>query len=202
MPDAENLLDLLRGRLGVESLDVLREDTPLRDKAYRDVERAYVEWRQPLPPAKRADELRPIFAPSALSPTYEVAQSLQSLLLAHSVAIIVPNSINYIPRLVWLLTLLESAIDARLVHIVSEETVGRETEFFDVWMEEQTVGVKGETKEARLKAAQLMLETGDIALALDACSRHPEYFDLACRTPGQLEWLRHHIEEVPGTASA
>src|SRR4051794_21274971 len=124
MVDETKLLDIFRHRLGVESLSVLREDTPLRDKAFREVERAYVEWRAPLaPPAKEFGEFRPVFAPSALSPTYEVADTLQSLLIAHSVAIIVPNSINYIARLAWLLTLLEEPIDAGLVHVLSEPTV-------------------------------------------------------------------------------
>jgi hypothetical protein len=32
-------------------------------------EQAYIEWDEPLaPPAKEADKLRPVYAPSALSP--------------------------------------------------------------------------------------------------------------------------------------
>jgi hypothetical protein len=67
--DRSNLLLVFKERLGVESLEALREDTPLREKAYREIERAYIKWDEPLaPPAKQADKLRPVYAPSALSP--------------------------------------------------------------------------------------------------------------------------------------
>jgi hypothetical protein len=203
--DETNILDIFRRRLGVDNLAFLRDDTPLREKAYKEVERAYVDWHAPLaPPAKEPGELRPVFAPSALSPTYEVAETLQSLLVAHSVAIIVPNSINYIARLAWMLTMLEEAIDAGLVHVLSEPTVGRSPEFFGQWVSENQprAGASLDTEAARETAAARFLETGDIALALDACANFPDRFDLACRTESQRAWLRQRIAQVPGQVTA
>jgi hypothetical protein len=201
--DGTNLLDVFRHRLGEPSLSAVFRDGSLMKTAVREIFAAYNEWEQPTaPPPKVAGELRPVFAPSALSPHYELDELLNSLLLVHSVAIVVPDSINYATRLVSLLANLEEAVDAGLVHVLSERVLDESRSFFDELLEENAglVLPDSPSQEGRVARVSEFIDVADIALTLDACASHPDKLDLACRTPGQRDWLRARIQELPAEA--
>lgn len=133
-------------------------------RAVREVMAAYNEWEQSsAPPARQPGELRPVFAPSALSPPYEVSQTLNSLLVVHSVAIVVPDLINYATSLVALLAGLEDAIDQGLVHILSERALGHARGFFDKVLADEFELPEGLSDDARVARITEFLDVADIA---------------------------------------
>lgn len=200
--ETTNLIDVFRDRLGVSSLSSVLQDGDLIKTAVGEVTAAYNDWEQPAaPPPKQPGELRPVFAPSALSPPYEVSQTLNSLLVVHSVAIVVPDSINYATSLVALLAGLEDAIDEGLVHILPERALGRAPGFVDKVLADQLELPESLSEDERVARFTELLEVADIAIGLDACVEHPDGFDLACRTARQRDWLRTRIEELPSDAA-
>jgi hypothetical protein len=201
--DSSNLLDVFRHKLGEPSLSAVFRDGDLMKTAVREIVAAYNEWEQPTaPPTKVAGGLRPVFAPSALSSHYEVDELLNSLLLVHSAAIVVPDSINYATRLVSLLANLEDAVDAGLVHILSERVLNEPPGFFDELLAENAELALPDSlsQDERVVRVSEFIDVADIALTLDACASHPDKLDLVCRTPGQRDWLRTRIEELPREA--
>jgi hypothetical protein len=203
MLDSTNLLDVFRHKLGEPSLSGVFRDGDLMKTAVREIVAAYNEWEQPTtPPPKGTGELRPVFAPSALSSHYEVDELLNSLLLVHSVAIVVPDSLNYATRLVSLLANLEDAVDAGLIHVLPERVLHEPPGFFDELLAQDAELVLPDSlsQDERVLRVSEFIDMADIALTLDACASHPDKLDLACRTPRQRDWLRARIQELPREA--
>ena len=112
LPQRSAFLDDLRQGLGVRTLADLR-DLPVADGWWEVIAQAYTKLSHspPEPPLRAAHELRPVIATSAISRLDEAEIAARSLLLAPSVAVLLPDSINYPRRLLRLATLLEPAID-------------------------------------------------------------------------------------------
>jgi hypothetical protein len=187
----------LRDGLGVRRLADLRSQTvapgwwDVVAGAYANLSELCLE-----PPPKQAHELRPTIAASAVSQVDEAEVAARSLLLAPTVAILLPDSGNYARYLLRLATLLEPAIDAGLVILLPETSIA-EYPYFDAALMSgyNTIPPNKEERERNALSAVQRLE---IALAMDAVSRFPERLDLAVATKGHLDRVRELLETPLG----
>jgi hypothetical protein len=117
-------LDELRERLGVATLDELRPLTP-SDSWLEATAAAYnsLSDARPQPPPHGGHELRPVISTSRFSALDEAEVAARALLIAESVAVLVPDSMGYAQRLLRLATLLEPAIDEGLVILLPETSI-------------------------------------------------------------------------------
>jgi hypothetical protein len=199
-----SLLAELRDGLRVRNLADLRSQRP-SDRWFEVVAQAYTKLSndRPEPPHKRAHELRPTIAASAVSAVDEVEVAARSLLLAPTVAILLPDSINYAKYLLRLATLLEPAIDLGFVVLLPETSVA-DFPYFDSALVSGYREISPDRKERELRARDAVqrLET---ALAMDAVSRFPDRLDLAVPTKAHLDKVRELLQtplegrEAPAT---
>lgn len=201
MAQKSPLLEELRQGLGVRSLTDLRSQRP-SERWWDVVAGAYTRLSEarPEPPPKPAHELRPTIAASAISPIDEAEVAARSLLLAPTVAILLPDSINYASRLLRLATLLEPAIDRGLVILLPETSVA-EFPYFDSAVVSGYRDVP-ENEEERDLLAQDALRRLETALAMDAASRFPDRLDLAVPTKAHLDHVRELLEAPLGGREA
>jgi hypothetical protein len=126
---------------------------------------------------------------SAVSEIDEAEVAARSLLLAKTVAVMLPDSINYPRRLLRLATLLEPAIDDGLVLLFPETSFSEHASYFDAALgrsyADQTASSEGTAEKARGVVRRL-----EIAGAMDACAQYPDRLDLAVTSPPQLAEIR------------
>jgi hypothetical protein len=181
MLNERSLVDQLRANLEVANLREL-STAQRNDEMWDRVASAYVEWDGTVvaPPMKQFEgdnHIRPIIVTSAVSTFDEVVAAAKALLLCNSVVILLPDSINYIWRMLRLAVLLEKEIDAGLVILLPESVVAR-TRYFDKAMM-QGLPVPNLSPEEKLIRAEQATKTLEIALALDVCAAFPNDVDLA-----------------------
>jgi hypothetical protein len=195
------LLTDLRDGLGVRRLADLRPHVP-SERWWDVVTQAYTNLSDahPEPPPKQPHELRPTIAASPASPVDEAEVAARSLLLAPTVAILLPDSINYAKYLLRLATLLEPAIERGWVVLLPETSVG-EFPYFDSALVSsyREIPQSKEEREERALNAVRRLET---ALAMDAAARFPDRLDLAVPTKAHLAQVRELLETPFGGGRA
>jgi hypothetical protein len=191
---ANQLLTELRASLDVGSLADLRERTVTPDW-WESVARAYsnLSDARPEPPTKPPHELRPVFMTSAISDLDEAEVAARSLLLANTVALILPDSINYPRRLLRLATLLEPAIDEGLLLLFPEASFDAGEAYFNAALV-RSYSEPIAASEDRVEKARGVARRLEIAGAMDACALFPDRLDLAVTTPPQVSEIRELLE--------
>jgi hypothetical protein len=187
--DTGSLVDELRRSLGVRRLSDLASLQPSASW-FEAVGEAYsrLSAARPEPPPRQSDELRPVIATSSQSPIDEAEVVARSLLLAPSVAILLPDSINYARRLLRLATLLEPVLDAGLVVLLPETSLP-DSRYFDTALMHayRSIPSTQAQREQRAKEATSRFET---ALAMDAAAHFPDRLDLALTDGQQVSYVK------------
>lgn len=192
----DGFLNHLRANLGVRSLAELKQ-RPVAPEWWEAVARAYITLSDttPVPPEKPPNELRPVFTTNAVSDLDEAEITARSLLLAKSVALILPDSINYPQRLLRLATLLEPVIDDGLVVLLPEASFDAHDSYFNAALH-QVVSEAADPPADPRNRAMLALRRLEIAGAMDACALFPERLDLAVTSYVQVEEIRNLLDSV------
>ena len=154
-----SVLDHVRASFGVASLSELR-GRPLGSDAFNHVVDAYLYLASSVkaPPPKESFQLRPTFMTSVVSPYDEAEVAARALLLYHSVAVILPDSINYPRRMLRLLTLLEELIDDGLVVLLPEEVMNtRKPSYFEIGLGIPDIGPAPGVEHAMLMVDNLQI---------------------------------------------
>jgi hypothetical protein len=195
------LLDEVRTRLGIARLsDLTSSSGDAWSEAVWRIAESYAHWASDFkgPLRREPQTLRPAICPvTGMAPFDEARAAAYSLLIAHSVAVSITDTISYVGRFARLLILLEDLIDAELIVIVPEPTVSEG--FFSERLRGAGVGLPQhsiadaprDVQESVIKAA---LENAEVGIALDLCRMYPDAIDLACRTSGQVATLRRLTE--------
>ncbi len=191
-------VDHLRQRFGVATLPELR-GRQLQTADRDHVVDTYLRLAESVtaPPQKADGELRPVFMTSAVSRLDEAEAAARATLMYHSVAVILPNSINYPLRMLRLLVLLEPLIDSGLVILLPEEVLHTRTA-----LPLELDGVASYFKAAfsatlldpggnRPESADAVVEALEIGAAMDACSIFPHHLDFTCTSPSQVAVVRN-----------
>lgn len=202
-----DLLASGRERLGIARLSDYRDSGHSWKEVVTRLAGAYVEWASTfdMPPEQEANTLRPILAPvTGMAPFDEANAAASSLLLAHSAAVSITNTMSYVGRLARLLILLEDLIDAGLVVIVPEPPVVSGFSFSGLLMELELSrsSLANDDLPDKEERVSTMLANAEMGIALDLCCMYPGRLDLACRIPDQVATLRRLIESADNTTTA
>jgi hypothetical protein len=188
-------LDALRERLGVGTLDELRPLTP-SNIWLEATAAAYsrLSDSRPEPPPRGAHELRPVISVSGFSPLDEAEIAARALLIAESVALVIPDSMGYVQRLLRLATLLEPVIDEGLLILLPETSIENNPYF------ESSLALAyremPQPHEDRAERAAGVATRFEVASAMDAARRYPDRLDLAVTTHSQLDHVRDLLAVV------
>lgn len=194
-----DLIAAARTSLGIAQLSGFKECGHPWKEVVKRLAGAYVDWASAfeMPPEREANTLRPVIAPvTGMALFDEVHAAASSLLIAHSVALSITDTISYIGRLARVLILLEDQIDAGLVVIVPEPPVVSGFSFSGLLMELEPLHdpVASDDLLTREERASEMLTNAEMGIALDLCCMYPDRVDLACRIPAQVATLCQLIE--------
>lgn len=195
MTEALSILDELRSDLGVHSLSELRS-RKIDQASWDGVLRAYgrlVSMAPDVPP-KPAGQLRAAIPTNAVSETDEAEIAARALVICHTAAVILPDTISYPRRFLRLAVLLEEAIGAGLVILLPESIVPTdEGEYFNTAMGWE-IGELPDSEDERLARARIGMSRLEIAQAMDACAKFPDRLDLAPTSAAQIGQIRELIE--------
>ena len=117
----------------------------------------------------------------------EAETAARALLIAHSVAVILPNEINYPPRMLRLLSLLEDAIDTGDVILLPERVVKRRPDSY------YNAAVEMLARDTT-RADALM-----IAASMDACATFPNSLDLMITSRRQVAVIQDLVRVLDKT---
>lgn len=196
MPSAdqgETLTADLRARLGVTSFkEFASRASELNVEGL--LEDTYEHWLRtgPRPSRKPSGQLRPCHCPSTLSRVDELAFVTRGLLVADSVALVLPQGSYLYTRLVPLLAACEELIDSGLLVLIPERHVDPTPtlmKYFRRFAEELRTGTYRPDHDEDF--AEL-----EIAQSLDACSALEGRVDLGLTNRGQSRVLLEHLVEV------
>lgn len=193
--------DLFRAKFGVESLKEVRPQDFASWESISPVAEVYTEWSRMYTevPQKSSPGFRPIITTSALSLPDEHIVAARSLLLCDSVAVVIPNSINFGIRFLVLATVLESAIDSGLVIFVPDGLTNETHKYMDAWLQATaSSATSSSSAESSEKTARAMhfLAGAEVAWNLDLCISFPDKFDLACMKAGQTSYIREVLQTL------
>jgi hypothetical protein len=181
--------------LGVASLNELRSLTPSNSwleataAAYNSLSDA-----RPKPPPHPAHELRPVISTSRFSNLDEAEVAARALLIAESVAVLVPDSMGYAQRLLRLATILEPAIDEGLLILLPETSIDSNT-YFESSLAIAYGDVPNAAEDRTAQVAQVTARF-EVASAMDAARRYPDRLDLAVTSRSQIDHVRDLLAVV------
>lgn len=140
----------------------------------------------------------PVVAPFTFSPFDEVRIARRCLIACGCVVLQVADSINYAPRMLRMLVLLEDAIDRGVVRLVPDRKM-EDDRYFDKWFSQvKPIGDKPNSEEEMRRLLDPRMAEGEVAAALDICARQPHLLNPACVNSYQVEALRCLLESQDG----
>lgn len=192
---SRSLVQQLRERLQVVRLASFVDEPQLKVDA-RAVTSVYARWlnEEVTLPEKPVGELRPCHFTSVVSHVDEVSFVHRALLASESVALIIPDSINYPLRLFRLVTQCEGLIDCGLLFLVPEAQLRTmpllEEQFGMVFNGKRIADQALRSPGDRAASADDWVRTAEIAASLDACNAFPGRVDLALTSRRQTDIVR------------